>query len=66
VDTHESNEFQQGQVQGGALWLTATTDMCTDWEKNSLRAVLWGRTWGFKKLDMSQQCVLTAQNALGL
>jgi len=27
-------------------WLRAIPDMSTDW-KNSLRAALWRRTWGF-------------------
>jgi len=27
-------------------WVRAIPDMSTDWEKNSLRANLWRRTWG--------------------
>jgi len=41
------------------------TNMCMDWEENSLRAALQGRTWVFcgKKLYTSQWCAVSAQKA---
>ena len=43
--------------------------MCTDWEKNSLRAALKRRIWEVlmdERLDARQQCVLAAQNTISI
>jgi len=43
---NEPSDVQQGQVQDAECEL-GQLDTRTDWERNSLGAALWRKTWGF-------------------